>query len=75
VLLAGLSDNAVPLTRGERQLGCAMSVLWDARRYMSPAAGAFIDALQAETRADFPGRAFLTGEVPATIPLSCESGD
>ena len=70
VLLAGLSDNAVPLTRGERQLGCAMSVLWDARRYMSPAAAAFIDALQAETRADFPGKALVAGEVPTTLGLS-----
>jgi len=70
VLLDRLQAHAIPLYRGETQLGCFMSLVWDPRRYMAPAAMAFIDALQAATRADFPGREFVAGEVPATISLS-----
>jgi len=69
VLLDRLHANAVPLYRGEVQLGCFMSLVWDPRRYMAPVAAAFIEALQTATRADFPGREFVTGEVPATISL------
>ena len=68
VLLDRLHANAVPLYRGANQLGCAMSLVWDPRRYMAPAAAAFIDALEAATRADFPGAEFVSGAVvPATI--------
>ncbi len=70
VLLDRLHANAIPLYRGDAQLGCFMSLVWDPRRYISPAAAAFIDALQAATRANFPGREFVAGEVPATISLS-----
>ncbi len=74
VLLNGLHANAIPLYRGDAQLGCFMSLVWDPRRYMSPAAAAFVDALQAATRADFPGRAFVTGDVPVTISLPGAAG-
>ncbi|RIA56008.1 LysR family transcriptional regulator [Dichotomicrobium thermohalophilum] len=74
VLLAQLHANVVRLYRGDRQLGCAMSVVWDPRRYMAPVAAAFIEALQAATRADFPGKEFVAGEVPSTISLPARYG-
>lgn len=74
VLLDRLHANAIPLYRGEAQLGCFMSLVWDPRRYMAPAASAFIDALQAATRADYPGREFVAGDVPATLSLPAGSG-
>jgi LysR family cyn operon transcriptional activator len=74
VLLDRLHANAIPLYRGENQLGCAMSIVWDPRRYMAPAAVAFIDALKLATRVEFPGREFVKGEVPATIALSAGHG-
>jgi len=67
VLLDTLHANAVPLYRGEQQLGCAMSVLWDPRRYMSPAATAFVEALYEATRAHYPGNEFVLGAIPSTI--------
>ncbi len=69
VLLDRLHANAIPLYRGAAQLGCFMSLVWDPRRYMPPSGRAFIDALQSATRAHFPGREFVKGKVPATIPL------
>ncbi|MFP3921367.1 MAG: LysR family transcriptional regulator [Dichotomicrobium sp.] len=67
VLLDDLHGNAVPLYRGAGQLGCAMSILWDPRRYMAPAATAFVEALHAATRAHYPGREFVRDPLPATV--------
>ncbi len=74
VLLDRLHANAIPLYRGGAQLGCFMSLVWDPRRYISPAATAFIDALQAATQKNFPGKEFVAGQVPATIALSAGHG-
>jgi len=59
VLIDTLHPNAIPLYRGDAQLGCAMCVVWDPRRYLSPVAGAFVNALQAATRECYPGREFV----------------
>lgn len=59
VLLDTLHPNAIPLYRGDAQLGCAMCVAWDPRRYLSPVAGAFVNALQAATRERYPGQEFV----------------
>lgn len=67
MLLDKMEANAIPLFREGCQIGFAMSVLWDPRRYMPPAATAFIEGLHAATRKDYPGKAFGFGQVPAEI--------
>jgi len=64
VLLDTLHPNAIPLYRGDAQLGCAMCVVWDPRRYLSPVAGAFVNALQAATGQRYPGREFVAAGGP-----------
>jgi LysR family cyn operon transcriptional activator len=59
MLLGALASNAIPLVRDGQQLGLAMSVLWDPRRYMPPPAQAFVETLAAATRHDFPGQEFV----------------
>jgi len=66
-LLDKMQGNAIPLAREGRQIGFVMSVLWDPRRYMPPAAAAFIEGLHAATREDYPGKAFGFGPMPAAI--------
>lgn len=67
MLLDKMQASAIPLVREGRQIGFAMSVLWDPRRYMPPAAAAFIEGLYAATRDDYPGKAFSFGPMPAAI--------
>ena len=64
VLLDTLHPNAIPLYRGDAQLGCAMCVVWDPRRYLSPVAEAFVNALQAATCKRYPGREFVAAGGP-----------
>jgi len=67
MLLDEMEANAIPLYHAGRQIGFAMSVLWDPRRYMPPAASAFIDGLHEATRENYPGKAFGFGPLPAQI--------
>ncbi len=67
VLLDRLHANAIPLFHQHQQLGCAMSLVWNPRRYMPPAAHAFVEALHATVRDDYPGKEFLLEPVPQTI--------
>lgn len=67
VILDKLKDNAVPLYRDGKQLGFAMSVLWDPRRYVSPAAMAFVEELYESTRGRYPGKSFRFGRLSATV--------
>ena len=67
VLLGPLGDRAVPICHGDRLLGFNMSVLWDPRRYVSPAMKVFIEELCAATRSDYPGRMFNFPDMDMTV--------
>lgn len=67
MLLDKMQSNAIPLVHQNHQIGFAMSVLWDPRRYMPPAAAAFVEGLRAATRDDYPGKAFGFGAMPSAI--------
>lgn len=65
--LAGGGRHVVALRQGGRQLGLWMSAIWDPKRYVSPAAMAFVDELHGYTRRDYPGRSLRLGRLVETI--------
>lgn len=77
VRLSKSDPPAVPLTQNGRALGLWMHVLWDPRRYTSPAALNFIAALREETEADYPGKALRIGHVgnPRAVRARGKSGN
>ena len=52
------AQHAIPVQFGDRQLGVRMSAIWNPRRYLPPAALAFIDEACRYTRRQYPGKAF-----------------
>jgi len=60
VLLDTLHASAIPVYRGNAQLGCGMCIVWDPRRHLSPVAEAFVDALQMATGDRYPGQEFVS---------------
>lgn len=67
VLLGPLEDRAIPICHGDRLLGFNMSVLWDPRRFVSPAMKVFIEDLYAATRINFPGSSFDFPDTDVTV--------
>ncbi|MXY41328.1 MAG: LysR family transcriptional regulator [Rhodospirillaceae bacterium] len=67
VLLGPLEDRAIPICHGDRLLGFNMSVLWDPRRFVSPAMKVFIEDLYAATRINFPGSSFNFPDMDVTV--------
>lgn len=70
VLLGQLEQNAIRICHGGRQLGFHMSVVWDTRRYISPAAKIFIEKLCLATRDNYPGKNFGYSEF---APISTQT--
>jgi DNA-binding transcriptional LysR family regulator len=62
------AKDAIPVQIGARQLGVWMSVIWDPRRYLPPAAAAFIDEARRFTRRRYPGKAFSLGDLFDSSP-------
>ena len=58
VRLSDVRSRIVPLRLEGRQLGLWISAIWDSRRYLPPAAQAFIDVLHGFTSHDYPGKEF-----------------
>jgi hypothetical protein len=56
VRLRDARPRALPLHLGNRQLGVIMSAIWDPRRYLSPAVGAFVEEAYRFTRGSIRGR-------------------
>lgn len=67
VLLGPLENRAIPICHGDRLLGFNMSVLWDPRRFVSPAMKVFIEDLCAATRINYPGSSFKFPDMDATV--------
>ena len=67
VLLGPLKDRAIPICHGDRLLGFNMSVLWDPRRYVSPAMKVFIEELRTATRSNYPGSSFNLPNMDMTV--------
>ena len=52
------AQHAIPVQLGKRQLGVTMSAIWNPRRYLPPAALAFVEEAWRYTRLQYPGRQF-----------------
>lgn len=52
------AQHAIPVQIGGRQLGVRMSAIWNPRRYLPPAALAFVEEARRYTRREYPGKAF-----------------
>jgi LysR family cyn operon transcriptional activator len=63
VRMAVLRHRVLPLQQEGRQLGLWMSVIWDPRRYLPPAARIFIEEAYRFTRRQYPGKGFGLGEL------------
>jgi len=61
--------RVLPLRQEGRQLGLWMSVIWDPRRYLPPAARIFIDEAYRFTRRQYPGKALGLSDLAAKLPL------
>lgn len=55
--------HVVPLTQNGSALGLWMQVLWDPRRYTSPAVQNFIAIVSEHTKTDYPGKSFGVGKL------------
>lgn len=58
VLLGDMLSNAAPIRYEEKLLGFYMSVIWDPRRFFTPAARLFVEELASSTLEDYPGKSF-----------------
>jgi LysR family cyn operon transcriptional activator len=58
VRLLGVHLPVRPLHQEGRQLGLWMSIIWDPRRYLPPAAQLLVEETYKFTRRDYPGKAF-----------------
>ena len=58
VRLDNSKNTIVPLRHNGRPLGLWMYVIWEERRYLTPAAEAFIDVAYRGTRQKYPGKRF-----------------
>jgi LysR family cyn operon transcriptional activator len=58
VKLPQSKHNIVPLLHRGKPIGLWMSAVWDAKRYLTPAAKAFIDIAHEFTRREYPGKQF-----------------
>lgn len=58
VRLLNVREKVLPLQQEGRQLGLWMSVIWDPKRYVAPAAKIFIEEAYRFTRRQYPGKAF-----------------
>jgi len=63
VRLVVVRHGVLALQQEGRQLGLWMSVIWDPRRYVPPAARIFIEEAHRFTRRQYPGRGFGLGEL------------
>ena len=52
------AQHAIPIQLGKRQLGVIMSAIWNPRRYLPPAALAFVEEACSYTRRQYPGKEF-----------------
>lgn len=52
------AHHAIPVQFSGRQLGVTMSAIWDPRRYLPPAAMAFVKEARRYTRQQYPGKTF-----------------
>src|SRR5258706_1718611 len=50
--------KVIPLQHRGKPIGLWMSAVWDAKRYLTPAAKAFIEVVYEFTRSDYPGKRF-----------------
>lgn len=58
VRLARTTQKVIPLQHGGKPLGLWMSVIWEGKRYLTPAAKTFIDVAYQFTRRRYPGKKF-----------------
>ena len=73
VRLGQTTQKVIPLRHGGKSLGLWMSVIWEGKRYLTPAARTFIDVAYQSTRRRYPGKRFhfekLGSAAPAGGPL------
>lgn len=63
VQLSDARPNVARLLQDGKQLGLWLSVIWNPRRYLTPAARGFIDEIFRFTRRDYPGKDFGLREI------------
>ncbi len=56
VRLGQTRQRVIPLLHGRKPLGLWMSVVWEGKRYLTPAAKSFIDVAYQFTRRSYPGK-------------------
>jgi LysR family cyn operon transcriptional activator len=78
-VVCGANVHVAPLISGRQTLGRWLGVNWDPRRFLPGYAHAFIEALQARTRASYPGQEFERmapsrgRRIAPETPMACES--
>lgn len=58
VRLGQTKQKVIPLRHGGKPVGLWMSVIWDGKRYLTPAAKTFVDVAYQFTRRRYPGKRF-----------------
>ncbi len=68
VSLGRTSQRVIPLRHGGKALGLWMSVIWEGKRYLTPAAKTFIEVAYASTRRRYPGKRFHFEQLGFSAP-------